>query len=516
LLALDWDQNQLHLVSAAADRGGVRIERAVLWREPQPPSPAAAEIAGKRLREKLKEAGIAAAPVLACIGRDRVILKEVRFPQVAPKEEPALVRFQATKELTESPEEVVIDYTPRAQAGAHGERQALTVIVRRDIPATLQALCRGAGLKLLGLTPRPFGTVGALERSAGPAVARDLVALLTVGERWAEFCVVQGQDVLFARALAVGNSLASEVKRSLAVFSGQAHGGSPKVLHVAGNGEHAALRERLEQMLDIPVHTLDPLAGDDRSVTPSGTAHGGFAGAVGLIHLWSVRQELPINLVRPKEPRPEGNPRKRLLLAGAAGAALLVIVSLYLALSALSDKRDQIRQLAAKKMLVEAKLKKLEPDDRDIKGIREWEQATVSWLDELYDLTARFPYLQNLRINHLTAGPTPKKSGKDAGKDAYVGWFKLSGVVPPEESTQLNTLVDTMNRDGHVRASHDRFKPPDFTLRVDIAKQTADRYVTRLVAPPPPKALPKPPPEPDVDATTDGTTEGDDPEGGDR
>src|SRR5439155_5061916 len=97
ILALDWDQRTVHLVSAQTGRTGVRIDRAVQWQEDFELTPQNAAVAGQRLRERLKEFGFVGGPVLLCTGRERVILKEVRFPAVPPREEPALVRFQASK-----------------------------------------------------------------------------------------------------------------------------------------------------------------------------------------------------------------------------------------------------------------------------------------------------------------------------------------------------------------------------------------------------------------------------------
>ena len=127
-LAIDWEQQQLHVVQASTVRGGVRVEQALSWSFPEPLTAIAAEGLGKKLREALKEANVTAAPVLACVGRERVILKELRYPAVPALQEPAIVRFQAAKELTESPEDSIIDYTPMGNGSASGERHALAVV----------------------------------------------------------------------------------------------------------------------------------------------------------------------------------------------------------------------------------------------------------------------------------------------------------------------------------------------------------------------------------------------------
>jgi len=166
LLALDWDERQLYLVSASTGRGGMRVERAVVWQEEQDLTVANAEEAGRRLRDRLKTSGIAPAPVLVCVGRDRVVLKEIQYPPVPESEEAGLVRFQATKELSEAPEDVVIDYTILEGSGFDSRRVAMAVIVRRELPDAYQALCRAAGLKLLAITPRPFGVAAVIWGSA--------------------------------------------------------------------------------------------------------------------------------------------------------------------------------------------------------------------------------------------------------------------------------------------------------------------------------------------------------------
>src|SRR5262249_39034416 len=153
---------------------------------------------GKLLRQRLADNGLAAAPVLACLGRDRVILKEVRFPPVPDHDEPNVVRFQAVKELTDNPDDVVIDYAALPASPGDGERRAQVMIARKELVNAYKALCEAGGLRLAGLAPRAYGMAGCLRRLLGTSVlvpppepADAPVALVTVGEKWAEFCILK-------------------------------------------------------------------------------------------------------------------------------------------------------------------------------------------------------------------------------------------------------------------------------------------------------------------------------------
>jgi hypothetical protein len=511
-LALDWDHKQLHLVVVTTGRGGAEIQRALVWQEGTDPIGGQPEALGQRLRAYLRGAGIAAAPVLACVGRDRVILKEIRYPQVPASEEPAVVRFQASKEMTDAAEDVVIDYTPLDEPGSVGERRAIAVIVRRKIVAAYQALCKAAGLKLACLIPRPFAIAAALQRIAGAAESTpapqspDAVsAVLTVAEGWAEFCIVRGTTLLFARSLAVGNNLAAEVRRNLTVYAGQPQVSLARdvvrAVYVAGNGEEKALREHLQELLAIPVHALDLFALDAHAeVSPGSRA--GFAGGVGLAHLWALRTQAPINFVRVKEPVAKADPhRNRKLLAAGAVAALFVLAGVW-GFHALAAKRAAIDALTAEKSRLDDVLLRLAPDAKHVQALREWDDGAVSWLDELYDLTARFPYREGLRVTQLTAGPVTNRNPKD--KDKTTVRMTVTGIAPREDDRYVQQLLDEIKHDKHLRADMPGLKSSatvtatgpgaagnrkaleEFSLRIEITKQKPRDYQPVLTPPPAP------------------------------
>ncbi|HLJ93244.1 MAG TPA: hypothetical protein VKU02_08650 [Gemmataceae bacterium] len=505
-LALDWDYQRLHVVSATLRGSRVHIERAVAWTEERSPNPADADALGRLLRERLKDAGIAAAPVLVCLGRDRVILKEISYPSVPAHEEPAVVQFQVSKELSDALDEVVIDYTPTGASGTNGERHALALVARRELLTTYETLCRAAGLKLAALTPRPFGMLACWKHVAGtaaPASAPELagapVALLSVEESGAEFCIVQGNELQLARSLAAGTTLAAEVRRSLTVYASQYPQHTVRAVYVAGGEEHAPFRARLGDLLGIPVHPMDPFGGVDRREIPS-TERGGFVSAVGLLHAHAERAELPINFAQPKKPKPPTNVNKRRFAVAAAVAAVFLLGGVFYCYGRLAEKRQEYENMSLRKMGVERQLAALSEDEKRIAQLDDWTQSGIIWLDELYDLTARFPDTDSIRLTSLTGDQlthiTPTKTATPGGdslntgaQNKYVAKLTLNGTTTGDDQA-VNDLLKRFVEDGHYyvdpkqtsqNAGPDRARfRQQFIAHMQIEMQPAEKYVRHL------------------------------------
>jgi Tfp pilus assembly PilM family ATPase len=508
-LALDWDQDQFHLLCVQSARRGVQVMRAVTWRHPEPFTPSTAERVGRALREFLKGEKIAPAPVLFGIGRDRVHLKELRFPPIASHEEAALVRFQTAKEMTESIDNYAIDYATLEREARGGERQVIAVAARRDMVQMIQTLCQAAGLKLQAVTPRLFGTAAALAQAvrpdASPLTPSRHNVILVLGQRWAELSFYRGERLMQAQALARGPLLLSEIKRNIAVFQAQ-HAvdmdvSAPECLYVFG--DDAEVVQALQAGLNLPVVVLDPLNQEAAAAQTQNPAP--FAGALGLALLWSQNKERPINLQAPKKAQaPVSVTRQRGMIYGAAAALVLFFLfgGMYYVLA---SKRDKLRQLAAANVQYDEDLKSVAQERADIDAYKDWEQTSIPWLEEIYDLTARYPHEIGFRVNQFSA----ETYGKKQAKDGYVGHITLSGLMPPGKDGSVYQLNAALSRDSHLRPNVKKIRgsatgtaPQEFQLDIDIAKQPLPKYETHLVLPP--SIMLEPPPKgPAMDSEDD-------------
>ncbi len=473
-IALDWDQNQLHLIAGNSRGSSVQVQRASVTQEGQTPTLANVEELGKLLRDRLKELGVLPAPLLACVGRDRFILKEVRFPAVPDAEEPGVVRFQTVKELTDSADDVVIDYVVTGETSS-GERKAAAMVVRKEVLAAYQALAQAAGLKLAALTPRLIGVSACVRKVMGatvvtppPEPADGAIAVVVVGEKTAEVCVLRGGAFHLSRSVPAGNNLASEVRRNLSVYAGGAAQQPVRAVYVTGKGS-GELRERLGELVEVPVYTFDPFAGSESLELPVGQ-RGAFAGAMGLL-LTRAEGGLPINFASPRQPKPPQNLNYRYArLAGVACVAFLVGL-FVLSRVVLAGYDDDLAALKADLEKTEEQLKNTQLNAKRLKGVDDWDNAVT--LDELYDLNARIPNVNSLRIKSIHTELLTRTA-----KSRFVARWTIKGELLNRGDPRgpLDQLVDQFRRDGYYAAESPDVQGRQFTLVVNVERRPPGEY----------------------------------------
>ncbi|HEV2946733.1 MAG TPA: hypothetical protein VGX70_05120 [Gemmataceae bacterium] len=499
-LALDFDSEQWTVVSGSANAGRVHIHRALAWEEKQTLTLATAKALGQSLRDHLKAERIGSAPVLACVPRDRLILKEISYPPVPAADEPAVVRFQVLRDMTTAPEAAVIDYLPGPDPHVGGERRTLVVVIPKDLLAAYQEMFTAAGVKLAALLPRPFATAICLTQqmsredggSASPAGA---VAIMSLGDRWAEFCVVKDGHLVLARSMstpAAGeeSAVVGEIRRNLAVYAGQAVTSPVQALYVAESGRHATLADRLKTTLAIPVYRLDPFAGLADPELPT-HGRGAFAGAVGALYARTQFRKLPINFVHPKEAKPPRDPNKWRALAAACAVLALAVGTTVYAMTTLAARDRELKELNIVKVGLEGQLQQMEKEDANRLAVQEWMDNRIIWLDELYDLTERFPENNVARLTKLSADPLTH-TAKDK---QHIGRISLEGVTT-ETPKELENLMIHFRADGYygvepltlnrnmLRIEPWRFRS-QFKTSMSVASREPKKYQLRLSAEPP-------------------------------
>ena len=304
-----------------------------------------------------------------------------------------------------------------------------------------------------------------------------------MGGKWAELAVVHQGRMLFARSLALGAGLAGDVKRSLSLFATGAAVPAPAALLLTGKLD-VDLEQKLRDSAGVPVQRLDVLTKNE-AVREAG--RGAPAAAIGAAHLWARTESLPINFAAPKKPKAAVNVSRQFKIVAAAAAALLVVAAGVIGNRVLASQRAAIAELSKQKSDLETAFRKRAQERLDVEGLKEWEDTTIPWLDELYDLAARFPYQIGFRVKDLTVTPV-----KRTGKDPYVAQIIFKGIAKTNQDQLVSQLVDALNGDKHLRAMTllrgGTGLNQEFQVKVDVAKQAANRYVTRLVVPPRPKA----------------------------
>lgn len=498
-LAIDVDQTHVHVVAGVAKGGVPMLEAAASFPLKAPLSLVTAEDLGKDFREALKATRIGPAPVLVVLGRDKVIVKDAKIPPVPEAEEAAVVRFQATKDLTEAADAVIIDYYTLAKPDPDGQKRAVVVSLRKEYLEAYRQFCAAAGLKLAGVTPRPVGTLGALTRAVktgdvtAPETRSASVAVLSRGDKWGELVIARDDQVVFSRAVSATAlnaeaMLIGEIKRNLAVYNGQSPTPVAALFVAEATGPAGGWSGRLRAGLPVAVQAFDPLAGVEHATYPE--ARGQFAGLVGLLQLKSSPLPLAVDFLAPREPKPPSRRTQNIAAVAGFSALVLVIGGLAFGYYRVTQKETEIAQLIVEKDAAKKALEELEVDKKRIDAVRDWDDKRVNWLDELYDMTDRFPNTKTTRVEQFRGEAREPEKG---AKVKNVGRIVMK--VQTSSEGAFGNLQSQMNSDGKY---HDivpqtrggvgtRFNGPPmqaYELRADLERRPPSQYVRKMTEPP--------------------------------
>src|SRR5205085_8447236 len=97
---------------------------------------------------------------------------------------------------------------------------------------------------------------------------------------------------------------------------------------------------------------------------------------------------------------------------------------------------------------LDTQLTQLDADERRIAAVDQWQKSEIVWLDEIYNLTARFPDVNRVRLTELIAEPIPlppPQPGRPVDADKPVALVKLKGMTTDDNS--LSALMRELVKD---------------------------------------------------------------------
>jgi hypothetical protein len=472
VLMIDWDQKRLTAILTGAGKGN-QFE---VFSVPTEfvPNPAMSEELGVWLKEQMRSRQWQPAHMVALIGRDRLVARELRLPDVGPVEEPDLVRLQTVRELIDAPEDVVIDYHAWADDSDPGQRKVLALVLRKELLETYKSLAHAAGLRLTALLPRSAGLAALSDSKQGEAI-------VAVGHGWREIVLSRDGQAVLSRTL-VGTGWAQEVRRVLA-SQGMTVPGANRVRLLGASTEDAVA---LAAVLDDPpvVEVLPSEDGTSVLDLPAGAA----AALVGAARAQARKIRIQ-DFVSPKKPPPPSTTSTRRMALYGVGAASVLIMIIGLAWWQLSSRETEVASMRLYLEERKADNKRLAEDEKRLLALAAWE--TPAWLEELVDLACRISDTRKILITEVVASLVGTTSGS-AVTSEFNSRMEIRGVFPEGtgDPNELDRIDAELRKTVPERHYLSRVKKAgnQFTLEVQVRTRSPASYTLIPPAAKPTKA----------------------------
>jgi Tfp pilus assembly PilM family ATPase len=490
VLAVDWDQNEARYVLGSLSSRKVRVRALGAQDLPADADGGVPDEAfGRWINDVLKKHKVHSCRMLVAVPRSSVEMLSLTVPPTTDRELPELVANQAMQESSTISEDTLLDFLPGAAEPGAPRRVTVAALQQEELQR-VRHRCQAARPKLKRVVLRPLASLSLFRRLAPDRNAACLV-LSRVGTE-VDLNVVQRGRLILTRTVRlpddasdedVSDRLLAEIQRTLLVTPREVLGDQTleHVYVIGGQADHASLIEEIEQQMSLAAEVLDPFAATGVLEARIPPHRERFAPLLGMLLDEAVGTH-PLDFLHPRR-SPRKIPPWR--IAAAAGG-ILAIVALVLGIyvwGELSEVREENAALRARlRELNETARKAVQQRDR-IEAIAGWRARDVQWLDELRDLSVRFPPPRDAVLMRMTMRPA----------QAQGGVIDLQGLVrDPNIVVNMERQVRDRFRNVRSRRIQQRALEDDYTWLFETSVSVFPRRPDQYLAPPPADLEPSP------------------------
>jgi Tfp pilus assembly PilM family ATPase len=480
--AIEWDRREVRCLWATG-RGGriaVRATAAASIAAPEGSADIPPDIA-----QALRMAMAGQRPGgTVVVGLDRSLVELVHFsvPPISDTDLPEIVLNQALRESPSMTEESAVDFRVDGKDTSQPRNVSVAILSAEQV-ARIRQVCSDVGLRPRRMVLRPYASASLFARTAG-ATPRNCLLLNVIGDE-ADIAVLTDRQPVYLRTARLpgpvseeksATRLLAEIRRTLAVALDEQPEGSAveKIYVFAGPGEHEALAERIRRELGLPAELFNPFQalGVPEGRVPDGA--GRFAPLLGMA-MDEARGAHALDLLRPRR-RAQPNKRRTPLIIAAAVVGLLVAIGSYYYWSEASAIEAEGKDISRQIRELNNLLKRSGEQRKVLDAVHDWQAGDVTWLDELRDLSIRFPTGRNL----VLLGMTMTSAGRAGGGDVAI-----KGVMR-DQSVILRMENDVRDKYHELRSKRvlERRERWHFETSMSVGRRDKTQYTSHLPAPP--------------------------------
>ena len=439
LLAIECDERELCFViaTAAGDRITLESAEAIPLLRSSDDTPLSKDEIGKKLQGSLSKYKRTGAKVLVGVSRSSVELFELTLPPASDAELPELVINQVTQS-SGAAEGAVIDFVANT-VDVTQPRQITAAALSPQEFARINAVCAAASVSPDRMLMRPYETA-ALFLKQHPHGEGNALLVNVIGDEVDLIVVDQHRPLFFRSVRLPGNlgsesaetRLANEIRRTLLVAppDGTAARSIETIYLLGTTTEYDRVRDVVSREGTTKVELYDPLSGFLKGSSWTSVTSGRLVPLLGMLVNEAKGGTHAIDFLHPRRP-PKTQNQLRKYAVLAAALALMFGVAGYYMWDTISTADAENKRLAEELADLEKLVKKTAEKKKVTEAIDDWNTNSIVWLDELRDLSARFPSGQDLVLQRLTMSPS--RGGK--ANVAFQGLAREPSVVTRMEET---------------------------------------------------------------------------------